>query len=161
MASEQLQMPFGVSQVRERLRLPRVRVELVREVEPLPPIVIRSSGDAYQLLRDEAERWDRERFVTLMLDTKHQLVGIEEVSVGTVNAALVHGREIFKAIVLANANAFMVAHNHPSGIPSPSREDIEITRRLKEAAAMFGVRFLDHIIIGRDRYVSMVDDGYW
>ncbi len=68
---------------------------------------------------------------------------------------------MFKAIILANAAAFIVAHNHPSGDPAPSRDDIEITRRLKEAAEILGVRFLDHIVIGRGRYVSFVEDGYW
>ena len=68
---------------------------------------------------------------------------------------------MFKALLLANAAAFAVAHNHPSGDPTPSKEDIEITRRLREAADMFGIRMLDHIVIGRERYVSFVDDGYW
>lgn len=146
---------------RSRLTAARVRVELVRESEPMEPIPFRGAADIYALLREEAAVWDRERFVTLILDNKHRLIGVEEVSVGTLTSALVHPREVFKALLLANAAAFAVAHNHPSGDPTPSKEDIEITRRLREAADMLGIRMLDHIVIGRERYVSFVDDGYW
>lgn len=139
----------------------RVRVELVREPPPMEPIPFRGSADIYTLLREEAATWDRERFVTLILDNKHNLIGVEEVSVGTLTSALVHPREVFKALLLANAAAFAVAHNHPSGDPTPSREDIEITRRLREVAELFGIQMLDHVVIGRDRYVSFVDAGYW
>ncbi|MCK6553903.1 DNA repair protein RadC [Candidatus Binatia bacterium] len=127
----------------------------------MQPIPFRGSADIYALLREEAATWDRERFITLILDNKHNLIGVEEVSVGTLTAALVHPREVFKALLLANAAAFVVAHNHPSGDPTPSKEDIEITRRLREVADLFGIRMLDHVVIGRDRYVSFVDDGYW
>ncbi len=105
--------------------------------------------------------WDRERFLTLLLDNKHTLIGVEEVSVGSLTSSIVHPREVFKAIILANAAAFMMAHNHPSGDPTPSREDLEITRRLREIAEVLGVRCLDHIVIGAGRYVSFVNDGYW
>ena len=70
-------------------------------------------------------------------------------------------REACKAIILTNAAAFLAVHNHPSGDPTPSREQIQITRRLRQIADAFGVRFLDHVLIGTDRYVSFVDDGYW
>lgn len=160
----QLRLPLGRTATPSRrsvLTPARVRVELVREAEPMEPIPFRGSADIYALLRAEAATWDRERFVTLILDNKHNLIGVEEVSVGTLTAALVHPREVFKALLLANAAAFVVAHNHPSGDPTPSREDLEITRRLREVADLFGIRMLDHVIIGRDRYVSFVDDGYW
>lgn len=68
---------------------------------------------------------------------------------------------MLKILILANAAAFAVAHNHPSGDPTPSKEDIEITRRLREAADLFGICLLGHIVIGRGRYVSFADDGYW
>ena len=80
---------------------------------------------------------------------------------GTLSASLIHPREVFKAIILANAAAFLAVHNHPSGDPTPSREDIDITRRLRSVADIFGVRFLDHVIIGTEGFVSFVDDGYW
>lgn len=140
----------------------RVRVELVRDAPPpTTAIPLRNSGDLYALLRDEAAGWDRERFISVMLDNRHRVLGIEEVSVGTLTSSLVHPRELFKAIILSNAAAFMVVHGHPSGDPTPSQEDIAITCRLREAADLLGIRFLDHIVIGRGRYISFVDSGYW
>lgn len=114
---------------------PRVRVELVRDADPpAEPVTLRGAGDVYAFLKDEVAMWDRERFLTLILDNKHRLIGVEEVSVGSLTASIVHPREVFKAIILCNGAAFLVAHNHPSGIATPSREDIEITRRLKGRA---------------------------
>jgi DNA repair protein RadC len=144
-----------------RLTAARVRVELVRDADPPgEPVVIRGAGDVYAFLKDEVATWDRERFLTLILDNK-RLIGVEEVSVGSLTASIVHPREVFKAILLSNGAAFLACHNHPAGIATPSKEDIEITRRLKEGAELLGVRFLDHIIIGRGVFVSFVDDGYW
>jgi DNA repair protein RadC len=160
---QQLRLPFLATARRRRTPLipARVRVELVRESEPIEPIALRGSGDVYNLLKDEVASWDRERFLTLLLDNKHVLIGIEEASVGCLTSAVVHPREIFKSIILASAAAFMMVHNHPSGDPTPSKEDIEITRRLREVGELMGVRVLDHIVIGKGRYVSFVDDGYW
>src|SRR2546422_6662267 len=127
--SEQMRLSFAAAMRRRFLIGPRVRVELVRESEPAESIPVRGSGDAYALLREEVATWDRERFLTLMLNNKHILIGIEEVSVGSLTAAIIHPREVFKGLILANAAAFIAAHNHPSGDPTPSKEDIEITRR--------------------------------
>lgn len=93
---------------------------------------------------------DRECFVTMMLDGKNRIIGLHMVSQGSLNQSIVHPRETFKAAILANAAAVILAHNHPSGDVSPSREDIEITRRLKEAGDLLGVRVLDHIIVDTD-----------
>ena len=144
-----------------RIYTARVRVELVRDAPPLPLTPLRNSADAYALLRDEAAVWDRERFISILLDNKHRLIGIEEISVGSLTQTVVAPREVFKAIILANAAAFMVLHNHPSGDPTPSQEDIAITRRLREGADLFGIRFLDHIVIGAGSYISFVESGYW
>ncbi|MBI3782950.1 MAG: DNA repair protein RadC [Deltaproteobacteria bacterium] len=161
---QQLRLLFARAEPKPASRITplRVRVELVRDAPATTEsIVFTGAASIYAFLREDVAAWDRERFLTVILDNKHRLIGIEEVSVGTLSSALVHPREVFKAIILANAAAFAVAHNHPSGDPTPSREDIEITRRLREVADLFGIRFLDHIIIGRGRYVSFVDDGYW
>jgi len=142
-------------------RTARVRVELVREAPPPLGITLRSSADLYALLRDEAAGWDRERFVSIMLDQKHRVLGIEEVSLGSLTQAIVSPRDLFKALILSNCAAFMVAHGHPSGDPTPSQEDIAITRRLRECAELLGIRFLDHVVIGAGTYVSFVEAGYW
>jgi DNA repair protein RadC len=95
-----------------------------------------------------------------MLDKDHRVLGIEEVSIGSATAAMVHPREVFKGLILANADAFVAVHSH-LGDATPSREDLDITQELKAAADLLGIRFLDHVIIGRNRYVSFGDDGYW
>ncbi len=142
---------------------PRVRVMLVRETGPAyaEPVLeqITSSSQVWRLLRDEAESWDREKFLTVMLDGKGHVLGIEEVSVGTLTASLVHPRELLKGLILANAASFICVHNHPSGDPTPSPEDSTLTSRLRSAAEMVGIRLTDHVIIGRGRYHSMCDAG--
>lgn len=100
----------------------------------------------------------KEYFLTLHLDGKNRIVCMEEVSVGSLNQSIVHPREVFKTALLSSAAAIVLIHNHPSGDPSPSREDREITRRLKEGGDLLGIRVLDHIIVG-DSYLSFVEQG--
>ena len=103
---------------------------------------------------------DREHFVVLCLDTKSNVNALNTVSVGTLNSSLVHPREVFKAAILANSNAIILIHNHPSGDPTPSREDLEITKRLVEAGTILGIEVMDHVVIGDDgRYVSLKERG--
>ena len=83
------------------------------------------------------------------------------VSKGSLTASIVHPRDVFAQVVRWSAAAIIFVHNHPSGDPTPSKEDIEITRRFREVGEMMGVRVLDHVVIGKGRYVSFVDDGYW
>ena len=95
------------------------------------------------------------------LDNKHRKLRDVMVSKGSLTASIVHPRDVFAQVVRWSAAAIIFVHNHPSGDPTPSKEDIEITRRLREAGEMMGVRVLDHVIIGKGRFVSFVDDGYW
>jgi DNA repair protein RadC len=90
---------------------------------------------------------DREYFVCMLLDGKNRITGIHTVSQGSLNQSIVHPRETFKAAILANSASILIAHNHPTGDLSPSREDIEITRRLREAGEILGIRVMDHIIV--------------
>jgi DNA repair protein RadC len=140
---------------------PRVYVELVRDPGPAEPVVLSRSADIYAFLKDHIANADRERFLTILLNQKHVVIGVEEVSVGSLTQAIVHPREVFKSIILSSAAAFVVAHNHPSGDPTPSQEDIAITRRLREVADLLGIRLLDHIVIGSSSYISFVEGGYW
>lgn len=100
----------------------------------------------------------KEYFFTLHLDGKNRIICIDMVSVGSLNQSIVHPREVFKTALLSSAAAIILLHQHPSGDPTPSREDIEITRRLKEAGELLGIRVLDHIIIG-DTFMSFVERG--
>jgi DNA repair protein RadC len=100
----------------------------------------------------------KEHFITLHLDGKNRISCMEEVSVGSLNQSIVHPREVFKTALLSSAAAIVLIHNHPSGDPTCSREDREITRRLKEAGDLLGIRVLDHVIVG-DSYFSFVESG--
>lgn len=99
---------------------------------------------------------DREGFVVIHLDSRHHVRSVELASIGSLNASIVHPREVFKAAILANASAIIVAHNHPSGDPEPSNEDIAITKRLGKAGEILGIDLLDHVIVGgRKKLYSM------
>ncbi len=146
----------------DTLNTPRAlyhRVILVRDAGVRYSEPLKTSTEVYRLFAEDAATWDRERFLVLALDGKNRLLGVETISVGTLTASLVHPRECMKALLLSNAAAFLLAHNHPSGDPTPSAEDIAITHRLKEVGELFGIRLLDHVILGHGRYVSMSDDG--
>jgi DNA repair protein RadC len=120
--------------------------------------VISSPADVERLLRGRIANLDRENFVVVLLNTKNEVIEISTVSVGTLDASLVHPREVFKPAVRASAASVILAHNHPSGKVEPSREDREVTRRLGEAADILGIEVLDHVIVG-DGYFSMKEHG--
>ena len=99
--------------------------------------------------------------MVLCLDSKNQPTTLHSVSLGNLNSAPVHPREVFKTAILGNANAIILSHNHPSGDPTPSQEDLDITRRLREAGNILGIEVLDHIILGggTESYVSLKEQG--
>lgn len=101
----------------------------------------------------------KEHFITLHLDGKNRINCLDVVSIGSLNQSIVHPREVFKTALLSSAAALILIHQHPTGDPTPSREDIEITRRLKEAGEIIGVKILDHIIVGDGEYCSFVERG--
>jgi len=100
----------------------------------------------------------KEHFIALHLDGKNRIICIDRVSVGSLNQSIIHPREVFKSAVYSSAAAIILIHNHPSLDPAPSREDIEITRRLKECGELLGIKVLDHIIVG-DSFVSFAERG--
>lgn len=91
------------------------------------------------------------------LDAKHAVIGINTVSIGSVTMSIVHPREVFKPLLLMNASAVLLAHNHPSGDSTPSQEDRALTRRLKDAGELLGIAVLDHLVLGESRYYSFAD----
>jgi len=101
----------------------------------------------------------KEHFLALHLDGKNKIICLDRVSVGSLNQSIVNVREVMKSALLSSAAAVLLIHNHPSGDPSPSDEDVTITKRLKEAGDLIGIPVLDHIIIGDNRYVSFVERG--
>ncbi|SHG78427.1 DNA replication and repair protein RadC [Thermosyntropha lipolytica DSM 11003] len=117
--------------------------------------VVKSPEDVKNIVMEEMRYFDREHFRVLYLDRKNGIIFMEDISVGGLNSAVVHPREVFKNAVKMSAAAVILVHNHPSGDPFPSREDIEITQRLIEAGRILGIEVLDHIIIGDNRYCSL------
>jgi DNA repair protein RadC len=101
----------------------------------------------------------KEMFLTAHLDGKNRIICMDLVSIGSLNQSIVHPREVFKTACLSNAAAIILIHQHPTGDPSPSSEDIAITRRLKEAGEIMGIKILDHIIVGDGEYLSFVERG--
>jgi DNA repair protein RadC len=102
---------------------------------------------------------NKEFFIALYLNTKNGVLKQEVISIGSLNANIIHPREIFKTACMISASSIIVAHNHPSGDPSPSREDIEITIKLSEAGKMMGIELLDHVIIGYDKNYGFKESG--
>lgn len=115
--------------------------------------------DAYNLFC-EMKQLEQERFRVAFVNTKNMVLGIEEISIGTVSASVVDVRMIFKTAIRRNAVNIIIAHNHPSGEPTPSAEDLNITSRIKDAGNLLGVNVLDHLIIGNPGWVSMKKEGY-
>lgn len=137
-------------------------VELGRRISRTIPeerLTVRSPQDAADFMMDELQHLTQEHFVCLFLNTKNQVIGKETIFVGSLNASIVHPREIFRKAVQRASAAIICLHNHPSGDPAPSAEDRNVTRRLKEAGTIIGVDVLDHIIIGEQRFYSMKEHG--
>lgn len=124
-----------------------------------PGQAYRSSKDAFQHFHERLCDYRKEVFLALLLDSKNRLIREVQISEGSLNASIVHPREVFAPVLRESAAAILFIHNHPSGDPTPSREDIEITGRLKQVGELMGVRVLDHIIIGKGDYVSLADRG--
>jgi DNA repair protein RadC len=101
----------------------------------------------------------KEMFITLHLDGKNKIICMDLVSIGSLNQSIVHPRSVFQTACLSNAAAIILIHQHPTGDPTPSSEDIAITRRLKEAGEIMGIKILDHIIVGDGEYLSFVERG--
>lgn len=144
-----------------RIQVAFERVVLVKEKvgKYELPRKIEFPGDAYRAIIEitSVEEEAQEVFGILILNAKNKIVAVHEVSRGILDASLVHPREVFKPAVLHNAAAIVCFHNHPSGDPEPSKDDIEITKRLVEAGEIMGIAILDHIIVGDDRYVSLFE----
>jgi DNA repair protein RadC len=127
---------------------------------PTPSVkTIRSPMDVYKLLEPEFRHLKQEQFVCLFLNTKNGVLGKEVISIGSLNACIVHPREVFRPAIKRSCASVICAHNHPSGNPDPSPEDISITRRLVEAGTIIGIEMLDHVVIGNYKYTSLKEQG--
>lgn len=141
-------------------RIEIVTTKIVRESSVLyEKRILQSPRDAAELLKPFLEDQDRETFVVVCLSSKNNPTAIQTVSIGSLSASIVHPREVFKTAILANAAGVIFCHNHPSGNPEPSNEDTETTKRLVEAGNILGIKVIDHIIIGLDKWISLKERG--
>jgi DNA repair protein RadC len=121
---------------------------------------VRCPADAAGMVMEDMMNLDREHFRVMLLDSKNAVISVETVSIGTVNASIVHPREVLKPALEKSATSIILVHNHPTGSVSPSREDILITRRFEKCGRILGIDVVDHIIVGDNNYVSMKEGGY-
>lgn len=122
---------------------------------------VRSPQDVASFMMEDLRYHTQEHFVCLYLNTKNQVLGRETVFIGSLNSSIVHPREVFKEAIRRSSASVICLHNHPSGDPSPSREDIEVTRRLLDAGKILGIDLLDHVIIGDGRFYSLKEKGHF
>jgi DNA repair protein RadC len=127
---------------------------------PEPRLYLTGPEDVADMFLREMGALDREHFRAILLNTKNRILGVRTISVGSLNASIVHAREVFRSAVREGAQAIVLVHNHPSGLPEPSSEDCVVTERLAEAGHILGVEILDHIIIGSQGFVSLKELGH-
>jgi len=137
----------------------KVKTKLVIEShKEYKPLKLSKSADVYEAFKKLVES-DKERFYSLFLDTKNNLIGVDMVSQGCLDSSPIHPREVYKSAILASAASVIFVHSHPSGDPEPSDSDREITRLLRQAGELLQIEVLDHVIIGLDKYYSFADKG--
>ncbi|WP_368251232.1 DNA repair protein RadC [Enterococcus sp. 2201sp1_2201st1_B8_2201SCRN_220225] len=122
---------------------------------------IRSSVELASQLMEELKDYQQEHLLCLYLNTKNEIIKKETLFIGSLNQSVAHPREIFKGAVRVSAARLIVVHNHPSGNPKPSQQDLSFTRRLIECGELMGIELLDHLIIGHNRYLSLREEGFW
>ncbi len=141
--------------------IPVYHIELVcdRQVKFENRRSIHNSDEVVELLKDELLKSDREKLLSVLLNTKNMVIGIEVVSIGSLSTSVAHPRETLKSAVVASAASIILAHCHPSGDPAPSREDRDMTERMSKACEILGIKLLDHIIIGEYGNYSFRNSG--
>ena len=134
---------------------------LIKEVDPSQPepVVVRGPLDAVTILRERAGRELVEVFYVIALNSQSRVIGIQEVTRGILNSSLVHPREVFRLAIAFGAAGIIVAHNHPSGDPTPSADDRAITRQLVDAGRLLDIPVYDHLVLGAQRYLSFAEAG--
>jgi len=132
----------------------------IRQYVPEDRYIIRSPKDGANFVMESMRHLNQEHLIVLFLDTINRIIHKQTIFIGSLNASIVHPREIFREAVKRSAASIICVHNHPSGDPTPSQEDIQVTKRLVEAGKIMGIELLDHIIIGNQKYVSLKEKGY-
>lgn len=133
-----------------------VTVKMVKESSEMYDVrCVGSPNDIYTLIKGFLNDADREKLYVICMDTKNQPTNISLISIGSLNSSIVHPREVFKVAVLSNSATIILCHNHPSGDTTPSKEDILITERIRHAGEILGIKLMDHIIVGDEKFISL------
>jgi DNA repair protein RadC len=133
-----------------------------RKYRGRPPAEINGPEAAFQLLKKRFRHAeDQEHFVLLLLSARNTVIGVHTVSVGSLNASIVHPREVFKPAVAQSAASVLLAHNHPSGNVDPSDDDLALTKRLVQVGELLGIPILDHLIVAKGKYISLKQEGHF
>ncbi len=148
--------PAKASQIKAAFELAN-RLEGYPEAGKRP--LVKTPDEVVSLVRGRLRGKKKEHFLALLLDTRGQLIKVSEISVGSLDTSVVHPREVFKEAMSASASSVIFVHNHPSGDPEPSEDDIKLTERLAQAGEIMGIDVLDHIIIGDKNYLSLKSKG--
>lgn len=158
---EELTAIKGIGTVKAVLILASIELgKRMNQLKPQERYVIRSPEDGANFVMEEMRLLNQEHFVCLFLNTKNQIIHRQTVFIGSLNASIVHPREVYREAVKRSAASIICVHNHPSGDPSPSQEDIQVTKRLAECGKMIGIELLDHLVIGDQKFVSLKEKGY-
>lgn len=160
-ASElELESIKGVGKVGARKLVAALKFGPIISLSTEPTIRVKTPEDVYKLLKSTFLHLGKEHFVSIFLNSKNMVLGWETISIGSLNACIVHPREVFNAAIKRRSASIICVHNHPSGNPDPSNEDIDITKRLMAAGEIIGIEMLDHIIIGHAHYISLKERGF-
>ena len=143
---------------RKKLKAIKEQFESMNQLED---VYIHSPDDVFNQFKAKYALSKQEEFSVLYLDTKYRVIHKETIFKGSLNTSVVHPREVFNRALLASSCAIICVHNHPSGDPTPSLEDKEVTIRLNRGAELLGIDLLDHVIIGGDKYISMKELNYF
>ena len=133
------------------------RLDRAQETDNKP--TVKTPDEVFNLVKSSLKDKKKEHFLALLLDTRSQLIKSAEISIGSLDSSIVHPREVFKEALAASAASVIFVHNHPSGDPQPSEDDIKLTKRLAEAGEVMGVEVLDHVIIGNKKFLSLKREG--
>nr|WP_139189599.1 DNA repair protein RadC [Evansella caseinilytica] len=158
---KELQMIRGIGEAKAvQLKAAMELGKRIQQYSAEERYVIRSPEDVAKYMMEDMRHLTQENFVCLYLNTKNHVIHKQTIFIGSLNSSIVHPREVFKEAFRYSAAAVICLHNHPSGDVTPSREDIEVTKRLAQCGSMLGIDMLDHIIIGDHRYCSLKEKGY-
>lgn len=156
---QELTLIKGIGQMKALQILSALKLAQTLSISSPPSHMIRTPEDVFKLVEPEMRYLKVEHFVILLLNSKNGVIAKELISIGSLNASIVHPREVFRPAIKRSSASIICVHNHPSGVPDPSPEDIAVTKRLSEAGTLLGIDVLDHIIVGHQKYISLKERG--